>query len=152
MKKVIVFILSIIMVASMCSCSPKEEAADYVLDNPITIVDNNIIKIDVVNFDDTTGYYTFKIYNNSDRVLNVDSSSATVDGKYSADILIWSSDIAPGTVATEASDISDAEGWYGVNYGHSFEISFNVYDNDFNLNENFIGKFGSKDFGIEESN
>lgn len=149
MKKLISCILILIIVCVTCaSCSSKEEAVRN-LENPITVLDNEIITIDVISYDTDTGYFTFNITNNTNKIIEFDTSTVVVDKKYSADTAFFTYDLASGTSITESAQFYDAEGYWDLMEGHNFEVTIDVDDDDYNDIGKYTFNINAKDFGVE---
>lgn len=149
MKKLISCILILVIICVSCvSCSSKEEAVRN-LENPITVLDNEVITIDIISYDTDTGYFTFNITNNTNKIIGFDTSTVVVDKKYSADTMFFTYDLANGTSITESAQFYDAEGYWDLMEGHNFEVTIDVDDNDYNDIGKYTFNINAKDFGVE---
>ena len=149
MKKLISCIRILVIICVSCvSCSSKEEAVRN-LENPITVLDNEVITIDIISYDTDTGYFTFNITNNTNKIIGFDTSTVVVDKKYSADTMFFTYDLANGTSITESAQFYDAEGYWDLMEGHNFEVTIDVDDNDYNDIGKYTFNINAKDFGVE---
>lgn len=149
MKKLISCILILVIICVSCvSCSSKEEAVRN-LENPITVLDNEVITIDIISYDTDTGYFTFNITNNTNKIIEFDTSTVVVDKKYSADTMFFTYDLASGTSITESAQFYDAEGYWDLMAGHNFEVTIDVDDDDYNDIGKYTFNINAKDFGVE---
>ena len=152
MKKLISCIPILVMICVICvicaSCSSKEEAVRN-LEKPITVLDNEIITIDIISYDADTGYFTFNITNNTNKTIGFDTSTVIVDKKYSADTIFLTYDLAKGTSITESAQFYDAEGYWDLMAGHNFEVTIDVDDDEYNDVGRYTFNINAKDFGVE---